>query len=621
MAPKLGYEPVDTNDVPVPRELEVSVPGGISGTIAIPHGVDSDDVRWATPTNRMVLILHGQMGHRDYCYQKLLAHRLAAYRGMYSLRIDFRGCGSLDDYADPKIGRVVESDLEDITRSMEFITNKALNPLGIDFVPLAIIAHSRGAVVMYLWALQQEDILRRGDPNRKAFRVPNLVSCSARYNSLTIFEKHDIIDDDFEGVDMNCLRYGKTQLVSVPRQELVSLIDVDLTCVKDIPECWSVMSVYGQEDDVVAPNDGAQFSNLLNRCRHSHHLEIIKHADHNFLGLHHIENDDDMEDHNPEGLPIDKKSKLVNYRYHVASAISHWLKPENELLRFLHANLRIGDLPRWKSIDGVFDFRDIGGWRLLRPTFSDKLVFGLSVHLRSGFIYRSACIKSISAQGAEAVKNLGIKTIYDLRSSQETDGDVDPGYLVHARIKRISSPVIDVERVSPQAIARNSSLLSSASSHVYEEILQENVQPLRVIFMHIKDKPQEPFLITCSNGRDITGVTVMLIMKLAGVDAHTIAQEHGLSVHGYQAGQSQITKTNVVERVATNGTIKGRKGQAEPLSIAMFKALETLEVSYGGILSYMRNHLGFVESEIREIYGSLVTTARNPSVNFPVCKI
>lgn len=150
MAPKLGYEPVDTNDVPVPRELEVSVPGGISGTIAIPHGVDSDDVRWATPTNRMVLILHGQMGHRDYCYQKLLAHRLAAYRGMYSLRIDFRGCGSLDDYADPKIGRVVESDLEDITRSMEFITNKALNPLGIDFVPLAIIAHSRGAVVMYL---------------------------------------------------------------------------------------------------------------------------------------------------------------------------------------------------------------------------------------------------------------------------------------------------------------------------------------------------------------------------------------------------------------------------------------------------------------------------------------
>lgn len=623
MAPKLGYEPVDPTNVPPPREIEVWVPGGIRATIAIPHGVDSDDPKWATPTKRMALILHGQMGHRDYCYQKILAHKLAAFRGIYSLRIDFRGCGALEDCADTKLGRVINSDLEDITRCMEFITDPSLNPLKTAFVPLAIIAHSRGAVVMYLWAVQQAALLRAGDPERKAFQVPNLVSCSTRYNTPTNFERDDVIDDDFVSMEMTCLRHGKYQLVVVPREELLTLIAVDLTCVKDLPDSWSVLSIYGMEDDVVSPNDGAQFSNLLSRCRHSHHLEVIKNADHTFMGVHHIESEEDQEDFNPEGLPLDK-NKLVNYRHHAVAAMLHWLKPENELLRFLHANTTIGNQFRWKDIDGLLNFRDVGGWRLLKPTYSKSLKLGLTIFVRSNYIFRSACINSITQEGAQALKALGVKTIFDLRSPQESAGDIDPGYLSHARINRITSPIIDLERVAPEELAKR--LVASATSSnklekVNQEILREGVQPLRTIFTYIKEHPHEPFVISCSNGRELTGIVTMLILSLAGVDKHTVANEHALSVHGVSAPQ-QVAHNKAVERVATNGTVTDNSVSfGEETLISMFRTLDILEEEFGGVKSYMTNHLGFVESEVKGIYDNLVTHQAKGPVTFPVCKI
>ncbi|QWU87317.1 hypothetical protein CA3LBN_001582 [Candidozyma haemuli] len=618
MAPQLGYEPVDATDVPPPREIEVSVPGGISATIAVPHGVDSDDPRWATPTKRMVLILHGQMGHRDYCYQKILAHKLAAYRGMYSLRIDFRGCGASDDCADPKVGRVVESDLEDITRCMEFITNASLNPLGVSFVPSAIVAHSRGAVVMYLWALQQEALLKNGDPERKAFNVPNLVSCSTRYNSLTMFEKEDIIDDDFEFLEMRCLRHGKVQLVEVPRHELNSLIDADLTCVKDLPANWSVLSVYGMEDEVVSANDGAQFSNLLSRCRYSHHLELIENADHMFMGIHHIDSEEDQEDYNPQGWPV-APNKLVNYRHHAAAAILHWLKPENESLRFLYANASIQSVPRWKSADGLYNFRDIGGWQLIRPTFSKSSKVGSSISVRSNYIYRSSGINSITGGGADTLGKMGVKTVFDLRSPQEAAGDLDPGYLTHAGIKVIKSPIFDLESVAPEKLAKtlvSSSQSKNKSEHIYKEILREGIPSLRTIFTYIKDHPLEPLLLSCSNGQDLTGVVIMLILSLCGVEKHVIAHEQGLSVIGTHM-RRQVAQNKSVERVFTNSSSVNE----ENIAVSMFRTLDTLEENYGGIKGYMGVQLGFDESEVKAIYNNLVTPQAKGQISFPVSKI
>ena len=89
--------------VSVPREIEVTLGKGVSGTLTVPHSADSEspfEQNYAPTTNKAAIILHGQGGHRSYCYQKMLAHKLASDLGIYSLRIDFRGCGNSADNAD-----------------------------------------------------------------------------------------------------------------------------------------------------------------------------------------------------------------------------------------------------------------------------------------------------------------------------------------------------------------------------------------------------------------------------------------------------------------------------------------------------------------------------------------
>lgn len=146
-----------TYSVKVPREIEVEFGKKIKGTIAIPHSLDGESLYnegYAPPTNKIALILHGQGGHRDYCYQKYLAHKLASELGQYSLRIDFRGCGWSGDNADDTIGRVLSQDIEDIQAAAEFVIDKTKNPLGISFSLSSVISHSRGAVAMFLWAVE-----------------------------------------------------------------------------------------------------------------------------------------------------------------------------------------------------------------------------------------------------------------------------------------------------------------------------------------------------------------------------------------------------------------------------------------------------------------------------------
>ena len=73
---------------PTPREVEVTLGKGVTGTLAIPLAFDSEnpfEEGLVPVTHKAALILHGQGGHRNYCYQKTLAHRLANELGIFSL--------------------------------------------------------------------------------------------------------------------------------------------------------------------------------------------------------------------------------------------------------------------------------------------------------------------------------------------------------------------------------------------------------------------------------------------------------------------------------------------------------------------------------------------------------
>lgn len=620
-------------DVKPPREIEVELSNGVRGTIAIPHSVDHEnyyELGYAPPTNKMALILHGQAGHRDYCYQKMLAHKMAAELGLYSLRIDFRGCGSLADCSDLTKGRILDQDVEDIQACAEFVLDGKKNPLGMDFMLLSIIAHSRGSVAMFLWAMQQDRLLRSGESSSKAIIVPNLVNCSLRFRSQTVYLRYNLYDDDFSVVPQMCLRHGKFQNVDVPAAELITLAEADMDQIKDLSMEWSVLSVYGLEDAIIPKEDCSYFANSLNRGLYSHHLELIDGADHNFYGLHPVDNEGDAEEFNPGNLPLTRK-KLVNYNYMVSAIIVKFLRPDQEFTRFQSRSGRIGSIARWKNVEGVSNFRDLGGWLIPSPTFYTDPDPRTKYYVRPDFMFRCANTAGLTGPGAKSLQQLGCKTMFDLRSFEECTKDGIPTTLGSVDIDRVHAPVFGHEDYSPQAIAlRMSNLMTSWDTYVnvYDHILEHGNGLFRTMFEHIRDHPGRPFVFHCTAGKDRTGVFAMLVLLLAGVDRHTVAKEYELTTYGlkpdhdkikakYLAGLNKIRakgKYEEMEKVIVQGrkdwTLEddGFENLIGSRYEAMLSTIDLLNTKYGGIVKYMHTTLKFTPLEVLAIYKNLVIT-------------
>lgn len=616
----------------VPQEIEVTIGPGISATVAVPHAVGCDDYHakgYAPPTLKMALIIHGQGGHRDYCYQKRLAHAMAKELGVYSLRIDFRGCGNSADNINDKMGRVISQDVADIQSCAEWIIDSKKNGLGIDFTLSLIIAHSRGAVAMFLWALEQNLLMKLDDASR-AIIVPNLVNCSLRFRSWTVIDRYPILSPDFDALPQRCLRHGKLIEVPIPRQELLELAKPDMTRVRELSLDWSVLCIYGLEDTIIPIEDFAYYTNYLNRGYYSNKLEIIPRADHNFFGTVPIETETEAAEFNPDGYPLNRR-KLVNYNYEVVDRILQWLQPHQELKRFVALLYDIGRFPRWKQVEGVLNFRDLGGWKVTHPRNPTRDGHGPhQYYVMPNVVFRCALMTEVTDAGVDAIKRLGVTTVFDLRSMGEAKDDGVHQKLANAGITRVHAPVFTDDDYSPELIAmryQNLMTLWSTYIHVYEKVLDEGWGAYKTVFEHIRDNGT-PFLFHCTAGKDRTGVLAMLILLLCGVDHHTIAREYELTTIGLQPDHAKIrakfidTVDKLKQKMGAGGdALEAAISQGRPnwtleedgfnnlISLRYEAMLDTIALfhsKYGNVVAYMKNKFGFTDDDISRIYSRLV---------------
>ncbi|ODV80843.1 alpha/beta-hydrolase [Suhomyces tanzawaensis NRRL Y-17324] len=624
------YPPPPPPQVPVPREIEVTLANGVVGTLAIPHSVDADNPfvdGYAPSTHKVALILHGQYGHRNYCYQRVLAHRLAADLGVYSLRIDFRGCGDSADNADDSVGRVFEQDVQDIQAAAEYLVDGTKNALNINFTLSSIIAHSRGSVAMFLWALEQNKLVKANHASR-AIVVPNLINCSGRFNSPRVYERYP---KDWSGVEVKVIRHGKPETSTFVSGEIVSLASADLEPVRDLTLDWSVMTIFGLQDIIVPVEDSTMWANALNRGPHSHTLKLIEGADHNFYGVHQIENLGDAEDYNPKNFPINSK-KLVNYNFLVTDMIIEYLQPEEELKRFASSNVDVGKLPRWKEVEGVNNFRDMGGWQITEPRYT--IENAEHYYVKPHTLFRCANMSNITTNGLKTLQRLGIKTIFDLRSDGECDKAGPSKDLEKYGIKRIHTPIYKQDDYSPQAIAvRYTHLMTSWYTYVnvYQDMLEMGVSAFKTIFEYIRDV-NEPFVFHCTAGKDRTGMIGMLILLLLGVDKHTISKEYELTTIGLKPEipvlksafaetvsklRAKMQSTVDIEQIIGQGRKdwnveeEGFKNLISSRYEAMLSTIEMFNNKYGGIVDYLKSELKFTEEDIYKIYQNLVIVDEN----------
>ena len=183
------------------------------------------------------------------------------------------------------------------------------------------------------------------------------------------------------------------------------------------------------------------------------------------------------------------------------------------------------------NVDGVYNFRDIA------PHSSD-------LALRTGFIFRSAQPYSATATGIEQMRALGITTIFDLRADAEIE---ETAHLMPLReiegLNRVSAPVFESseKNVAGKLMAYFSNDTQSLMT-IYARMLVEGSDCFRRIFCHVRDNARDPCLVHCAVGKDRTGIAIALILSLAGVPEHQIAEEYALSNIGLEPYKPMVRK-------------------------------------------------------------------------------
>lgn len=117
--------------------------------------------------------------------------------------------------------------------------------------------------------------------------------------------------------------------------------------------------------------------------------------------------------------------------------------------------------PQFVTVPGLSNIRDIGGWPVHDPKSED--VF----QVRKGVVYRGPDTATISPEGLTKLKELGIRTVFDIRSKpqimkaggvKELDG-----------IQRIWCPIFPEGEYSPEKAAARYALYASDGTEVRNE--------------------------------------------------------------------------------------------------------------------------------------------------------
>lgn len=150
------------------------------------------------------------------------------------------------------------------------------------------------------------------------------------------------------------------------------------------------------------------------------------------------------------------------------------------------------------NIEGIYNFRDIGGYAIDGlPEYS----------VRRGFVFRCANTGNITPSGMQQLRELGITTIFDLRSSSEIARTQDFAPITEVPgVKRVHVSLFDGEYPTTQTVeslkkyATDNARVSLSNFPI--ELIYDNSNPENFRSDHMSDfsrtekMPSETSLLT-----------------------------------------------------------------------------------------------------------------------------
>lgn len=177
---------------------------------------------------------------------------------------------------------------------------------------------------------------------------------------------------------------------------------------------------------------------------------------------------------------------------------------------------------------GIVNFRELGDFNTMNGPLT-----------QNGRIYRSSMLFADEAADVEKMKDLGIQTIFDLRSPKEIERHPN-------QFKKLVPHYLTIN-LSGGADAGRSLEMSKTTNDPYfmklryMEYLEEAKDEITKLFRQLIQPDSLPAVVHCSAGKDRTGVISYLLLKMAGVPIEEIVADYQVS-YGYIKNDVRIIK-------------------------------------------------------------------------------
>lgn len=242
--------------------------------------------------------------------------------------------------------------------------------------------------------------------------------------------------------------------------------------------------------------------------------------------------------------------------------------------------------PRVRTLAGIHNFRDYGGYRAAGGT------------IRRGLLWRSGQHGTATAEDLEAVHALGIRTVIDLRGDTERSAVPclrHPAF--DAAVLFAPGETVGTELAPHEEAGRGITSVDEAQA-AYVELYRNMpfrpvlVESLRLYFEALATR-DGPSLLHCAAGKDRTGLAVALLHELLGVSPEDIAADYLLT----------NTAGNVAARIdSARDHIRQRYGAA--MTDDAIVTLMSVDARYlDTARAAIRDHHGSVERYAEDVLG------------------
>jgi protein-tyrosine phosphatase len=221
--------------------------------------------------------------------------------------------------------------------------------------------------------------------------------------------------------------------------------------------------------------------------------------------------------------------------------------------------------------DGTLNVRDLGG----HPTEDGS-------ETKFGRIIRADNIRRLSEKGWKALADYGVRTIVDLRTDAELAADPPaelPVTVVHAPFM-VDAPEVFAEA---DALSARQANVTLATRDVYLLFLDRFHPFVARVIQTVADAPPGGVLVHCAGGKDRTGLTVALLLRMAGAGLDDIDADYALSEERLKPRHERWFAEAEGDEVLLE---RLRRMAATPRG-TMRAVLEELEARYGSVAGYL----------------------------------